>query len=385
MTDSATNIVIGPAPETAETRTPAGLQAARSLTWRRRFVFALNAVSMALLAYALIRIFGAGGWTAADITIFVCFLIGAPWTVMGLWNAVLGLWLLHGAKDGLEQTSPFLKAAESDAPIRSRTAVTMFLRNEDPERAFEKLLKTRQSIDVEGQGALFDVYVLSDSDQPDVIDAERAAFDRYAQLLGPNAQYRVREKNTGWKAGNIRDFLRRWGGGYDFFLPLDSDSVMSGRDVMRMVRAMEAYPRLGILQSLVVGAPAESAFARVFQFGMRAGMRSFTMGAAWWHGDCGPYWGHNALVRVAPFRAKCALPVLPKGGPLGGHILSHDQIEAALMRRAGYEVRVIPVEGGSWEDNPPTLFDFTRRDLRWCQGNMQYWRLLGPPHYFQLL
>ncbi|MEM8753294.1 MAG: glucans biosynthesis glucosyltransferase MdoH, partial [Pseudomonadota bacterium] len=164
---------------------------------------------------------------------------------------------------------------------------------------------------------------------------------------------------------------------YDFFLPLDSDSVMSGRAILKLQRVMEAYPRLGILQSLVVGAPAESAFGRVFQFGMRAGMRSFTMGAAWWHGDCGPYWGHNALIRTAPFRAKCGLPVLKGEGPLGGHILSHDQIEAALMRRAGYEVRVLPVEGESYEDNPPTLFDFTQRDLRWCQGNMQYLKLLG--------
>jgi membrane glycosyltransferase len=101
------------------------------------------------------------------------------------------------------------------------------------------------------------------------------------------------------------------------------------------------------------------------------------MGAAWWQDDCGPYWGHNALVRVAPFRRHCRLPVLPGRGPLSGHVLSHDQIEAALIRRAGYEVRVIPAEGESWEDNPPTLMDFTKRDLRWCQGNMQYLRLLG--------
>ncbi len=142
---------------------------------------------------------------------------------------------------------------------------------------------------------------------------------------------------------------------------------------------MQAHPRLGILQSLVVGAPAESAFARIFQFGMRHGMRAYTFGSAWWTGDCGPFWGHNAVVRIAPFRDHCDLPILPGKPPLGGHVLSHDQVEATLMRRAGYEVRVLPEEGGSWEDNPPTLFDFSARDLRWCQGNMQYWRLLGPP------
>jgi membrane glycosyltransferase len=112
---------------------------------------------------------------------------------------------------------------------------------------------------------------------------------------------------------------------------------------------------------------------------MRLGMRSHTLGAAWWQGDCGPYWGHNAILRLKPFAAHCRLPVLPQGGPLGGHVLSHDQIEAALMRRAGYEVRVIPAEGISWEENPPTLMEFIRRELRWCQGNMQYFWLLGLP------
>ena len=119
--------------------------------------------------------------------------------------------------------------------------------------------------------------------------------------------------------------------------------------------------------------PSTSAFARIFQFGMRLGMRSYTIGGAWWQGDCGPYWGHNAVLRLAPFIAHCHIPPLPDGGPLGGHVLSHDQVEAVLMRRAGYEVRVLPEEDLGWEENPPTLIEFIRRDLRWCQGTMQYW------------
>jgi membrane glycosyltransferase len=129
---------------------------------------------------------------------------------------------------------------------------------------------------------------------------------------------------------------------------------------------------------LIVGLPSTSAFARVFQFGMRLGMRSYTIGSAWWQGDCGPYWGHNAALRLQPFTAHCALPVL-KDGTEDRHILSHDQIEAVLMRRAGYDVRVLPQEDLGWEENPPTLLEFVRRDLRWCQGNMQYWRFLSLP------
>ena len=155
---------------------------------------------------------------------------------------------------------------------------------------------------------------------------------------------------------------------------------MAGREIVRMVRIMEAAPKLGILQSLMVGTPSESAFARILQFGMRHGMRSFTMGSAWWQADCGPFWGHNALVRVKPFADHCDLPVLPGNPPLGGYVLSHDQVEAAMMRAADYEVRVMPVEAESWEDNPPTLLDFLKRDMRWCQGNMQYFQLLSLPN-----
>jgi membrane glycosyltransferase len=149
--------------------------------------------------------------------------------------------------------------------------------------------------------------------------------------------------------------------------------------VLRMVRIAQANPTLGILQTLIIGMPSVSVFARVFQFGMRLGMRSYTLGSAWWQGDCGPYWGHNAIIRLAPFIAHCHMPVLPGDGPLSGYVLSHDQVEAVMMRRAGYEVRVLPVEGMSFEENPPTLMEFGRRDLRWLQGNMQYWQLLGMP------
>ena len=191
--------------------------------------------------------------------------------------------------------------------------------------------------------------------------------------------YRRRLSNPGFKAGNIRDFCLRWGSGHDFALVLDADSFMSGDKIVAIVRVMEAEPRLGILQCLTVGLPSLSPLARLFQFGMRLGMRSYTLGGAWWQGDCGPYWGHNAIFRVAPFTEHCDLPQLPGKPPLGGDILSHDQIEAVLMRRAGYDVRVIPVEGGSYEENPPTLIEFVRRDLRWCVGNLQYFALLDMP------
>ncbi|MGL4243240.1 MAG: glucans biosynthesis glucosyltransferase MdoH [Beijerinckiaceae bacterium] len=362
--------------------TPAGLQSSAELMWRRIFVATLNVVTYLLMAWWMAGVLGDGGWSAVDIVMFACFLVGLPWTVLGFWNAVIGLWLLKFARDPLGETAPYLAAAESRADIKVRTAVFMTVRNEDPERAFKRFDVIRESTLATGQGQAFAWFVLSDTpDGSDAAVAEEAAFNAWRDSRGNPADlvYRRRTENTGYKAGNVREFCDRWGDQYELMLPLDADSLMSGDAIVKLVRVMEAYPKIGILQSLVVGMPSQSAFARIFQFGMRHGMRSYTMGQAWWVGDCGPFWGHNAVVRIKPFRDECHLPILPGGPPLGGHILSHDQVEATFMRRAGYECRVLPVEMGSWEENPPTILDFTKRDTRWCQGNMQYWPLVGTP------
>jgi len=225
------------------------------------------------------------------------------------------------------------------------------------------------------------VFILSDTDNPAIAAAEATQFAALTRDWSGRVaiSYRRRPANTAFKAGNIRDFCEHWGKDHDFAVVLDADSVMTADAVRRLVRIMQIDPQLGILQSLVTGMPSTSAFARIFQFGMRLGMRSYTIGSAWWQGDCGTYWGHNAIVRLAPFTTCCHLQPLPDNALIGGHVLSHDQIEAVLMRKAGYEVRVLPEEGASFEQNPPTLMEFIRRDLRWCQGNMQYWHFLRLP------
>ncbi|MDX2264656.1 MAG: glucans biosynthesis glucosyltransferase MdoH [Hyphomicrobiales bacterium] len=363
-----------------DARTPAGLQSTSALVKRRIFVMALNGVTIAALAYAFALVLGSNTWTWLDIGIYVSILIGLPWTVIGFWNAIIGLVLLHVAKDGVRLVAPHIRAGDRRRPLRQRAAILMTIRNEDPARAFKRLRIVRASLLATGEEAAFDYFILSDTSKPEVAAEEERLFAEW-KAEAPDARviYRRRLENKAYKVGNVRDFIDRWGANYEIMIPLDADSLMSGEAIVRLARIMQAYPRLGILQTLVVGAPSQSAFARIFQFGMRHGMRSYTMGAAWWAGDYGPYWGHNAAVRIKPFAEHCQLPVLPGKPPLGGHVLSHDHIEAAMMRRADYEVRVLPVEGGSYEDNPPTILDFTQRDLRWCQGVMQYWRLIGLP------
>lgn len=373
--------------------TPAGIQSTVTLKNRRIAMAVLNGGLFLLLALCMAKLLGQGGWSILDMVMMAAFLVAAPWSVLGFWNALVGLWLLHGSKDGLARVAPFVAAGENDAPIITRTAILMTLRNEDPARAFARLRAVEASVNRTGQGAHFAYFVLSDTQEEHVAHLEEKAVAQWraASAHPERIFYRRRAENTGYKAGNLRDFCARWGGDYEFMLPLDADSLMDGATILKLVRIMQAFPKMGLLQSLVVGAPSNSAFARLFQFGMRHGMRSYTMGATWWAGDCGPFWGHNALVRIKPFAEHCHLPTIPGGKPFGGPVLSHDQVEAVLMRRAGFEVRVLPIETGSWEDNPPTVLEFTGRDLRWCQGNLQYLKLfpllpkLLPMNLFQLI
>ncbi len=330
---------------------------------------------MGLLAVAL----SADGLGVLDVVLLALFLVTLPWTVIGFWNAAIGFLILRFARDPVAAVMPAAARIHGNEPITATVALLACIRNEDPARVIRNLGPMLDG--VSAAAAQFHLYVLSDTDDLSTAADEETRFaDLAARWRGRIAvTYRRRHDNIGFKAGNIRDFCRRWGGRHDFAVTLDADSYMPGAAILRMVRIMQASPEIGILQGLVVGMPSTSAFARIFQFGMRLGMWSYTTGSAWWQGDCGPHWGHNSVLRLQPFSAHCDIPPLPEGGPLGGHILSHDQIEAVLMRRAGYEVRVLPEPGLGWEENPPTLLEFIRRDVRWCQGNMQYWRFLMLP------
>lgn len=366
-------------PSTTVPASPTGTgRFAHRMARRRLLVLALNAATVAALAAAMIALLGAGGWSPARVVMVAAFVITLPWLSIGFWNALIGTALLAR---GPAADDPLALVAANDAPIGSHVAIVMAVRNEDPERSIVRLRGIFEELEATGSADHFDVHVLSDTADPAIAAREEAYVARWQATSGRPAQifYRRRALNEGFKAGNIREFCERAGADYDFFLTLDADSYLSAATVLRLTRLMEAHGEIGILQTLAVGTPSRAFFTRVFQFGMRHGMRAYTAGSAWWTGDCGPYWGHNALIRMAPFRDACRLPVLPGRGPLSGHVMSHDQLEAALMRRAGYHVRVITEEGESWEENPPTLPDFIARELRWCQGNFQYARLLAMP------
>ncbi|MES2711269.1 MAG: glucans biosynthesis glucosyltransferase MdoH [Pseudomonadota bacterium] len=344
----------------------------------RRVAFAALAVGiLAALVALTARVLAGGGWTVLEAVILIAFLGAAPWLALSAANAILGFAILMGARDPVAAVLPALRSVRPGPP-KAITAIIICIRNEAMDAVLPPLATLLDGLAGEGMADRFRLHILSDTLDAAKADAEAravAAFIAARPPAGIPVHYRRRAQNTGYKSGNVMEFCDNHAGDSAFFICLDADSTMSPAAVLRLVACMEADDRLAILQQMIVGRPASAAFPRLFQFGMRAGMRSWGTGQAWWQGDEGPYWGHNAIIRIAPFRAHCRLEPLPDGS----HILSHDQVEATRLHAAGWKVRVLTAEDGSAEGNPPAMTDFIIRDLRWAAGNMQYWQLLRLP------
>ncbi len=346
----------------------------------RRVIFSVLCLTTAfLMLYLVHETLAPDTPLILRIALLVLFTLILPWMVVGFWNAIIGLVLCQCFKDPTKIILPASMHVQEDTPLTHTTAILLCIRNESVERLIRNLQVMLDGLIKDQISPFFHIYILSDTNEETIATEERTSFDALCTKYDEQVEitYRCREDNAGYKAGNIADFCQRWGKNHDFALVLDADSFMASHAITRLVRMMQANPCLGILQGLVIGLPSSSAFTRLFQYGMRLGMRSYTMGSAWWQADCGPYWGHNALIRLAPFMSFCELPTLKSRTGEPKPILSHDLIEAVLMRRAGYEVRIYPQEDASWEENPPTLTEYIRRDLRWCEGNLQYFKLLN--------
>ena len=266
-----------------------------------------------------------------------------------------------------------------EAPLGdSRTALLMPVYNEDPIHTTAALQTMAEALGQAGVAGNFEIVIVSDSTQVDAWIAETLAIDRLRRALNGimPVRYRRRWHNTGRKVGNLEDFIKRWGGHYDYMIVLDADSLMSADTLITMVKRIQADPELALLQTVPALIGQQSLFARLQQFASRVFGNVIARGVAAWSGDDGNYWGHNAVIRVTAFAQACGLPQLPGRKPFGGHVLSHDFVEAAFLRRAGWKVRMAPDLEGSWEEGPPSLVDVAIRDRRWAQGNLQHSKLL---------
>ncbi|MDB5423636.1 MAG: glycosyl transferase family 2, partial [Phenylobacterium sp.] len=259
----------------------------------------------------------------------------------------------------------------------TRTALLMPLYNENADAAFARLAGLDVALARLGASSAFDIFVLSDSTSERIAFAERAAFRTLRVQANSRLFLRRRLENLERKAGNISEWVRRFGGAYDFMVVLDADSTMAGETLLRLIDAMERNPGVGLIQTAPTITGAATLFARMSQFGVRMYGRVAAAGLAWWAGAEASYWGHNAIVRTKAFAGAAGLPILPGAKPFGGHVLSHDVVEAALLRRAGWAVHVTAALDGSCEETPPTILDFIQRDHRWCQGNLQHLRLIA--------
>jgi membrane glycosyltransferase len=336
----------------------------------RLFVFGGALVLTAYGAYEMYQVVSVSRTTVLQWLLLVLFTVNFSWIAVAFTSALLGFFEL-------------LKRPRAAAPLpsalNSRTAVVMPVYNEQTDRTFAAVEAIHESIEATGFGDAFDYFVLSDSTHPDAWVAEERAFLELRERLGSRIRlfYRHRPKNHHRKAGNIADFVKRWGGRYEHMLVLDADSLMTGDCIVRLAVAMEADPDAGIIQTLPLIINRNTLFARVQQFAARVYGPVIATGLSAWMGKDGNYWGHNAIIRTKAFAAHAGLPDLRGKPPLGGHILSHDFVEAALIRRAGWTVYMLPDLGGSYEESPPSLIDLSARDRRWCQGNLQHLRVIG--------
>lgn len=377
-------------PAAAAQHDAGGSEPARTLRprWagtRRLIVLSLVALSSASATAVMAGILAGDGIDALEIAITLVFALSFAWIAISFWTAVIGCVLQAFAIDPITLRRRPLSFAPA-LPITARTVVVVPIYKEVAEEVFARLEAVYRSIERTGFLDRFEFFVLSDTPDGEIAAAEEACWARSCHRLDAEGRlfYRRRRRNEGRKAGNIAEFCRRWGRRWECMLVLDADSIMSGATIVELVRVMEANPHVGLLQTMPVPVGRHSLFARCIQFASRLYGPPLATGMCFWQLGESNYWGHNALIRMRAFIAHCGLPRLSGGTALGGEILSHDFVEAGLLRRAGWSVYLLPQLGGSYEEVPTNLIDFAARDRRWCQGNLQHQKLLAAPGWHPL-
>jgi membrane glycosyltransferase len=354
---------VKPQRRTLESRPPA--------LFLRRLIVLGGAVFMTYFAaQEMLLVLNVAGLTVLENVVLGLYVMLFAWIAFSFISSCAGFLSLvfrGGRGLGIDPAAPLPE-------LTAKTAILLPVYNEAPARIMAGLQSIYESILAAGRIDNFDFFILSDTTDADAWIAEEAAFLALRERTGGEERifYRRRPKNVERKAGNISDWVRRFGGAYPHMLVLDADSVMSGDTIVRMASGLERHPGVGLIQTLPVIVNGSSLFARMQQFAGRVYGPMIAHGIAWWHGSESNYWGHNAIIRTEAFASQAGLPHLSGRKPFGGHIMSHDFIEAALMRRAGWAIHMVPVLSGSYEESPPSLTDLAIRDRRWCQGNLQH-------------
>ncbi len=342
--------------------------------WVPRAAVVTGAVTLtAAFAYELYGVLSFVMLTPIQLVFLVLSTITFGWIAFGSLSAAMGFLPIFSGEN-----TDTLDVPPANGPLKGRTALLFPVYHEEPHRIAGTVAAMAEEIAHLGKTENFDIFILSDTRGADEGEAEEACYRALAAQLHKllPVYYRRRIENTARKAGNIEDWVERFGGAYEHFMILDGDSVMSGECVIRLARAMENEPRAGLIQSVPRLTGGTTLLQRLQQFACNVYGPSVAGGLASWHRDQGNYWGHNAMIRTAAFAGSAGLPVLTGRKPFGGPILSHDFVEAALLQRAGWSVHMVPSVAGSYEGMPPGLVDLIVRDRRWAQGNLQHLTLI---------
>ena len=339
---------------------------------QRWLVLGLVIATTAAATSKLFAIFRVDGVLAEEWLLLAVFAVLFSWIASSFWLACVGAYELWK-----EPRRLITRGIGPPGASRSRTVLAVPIYNEDCASVFAAIETMQESLREVGALDRFDFFVLSDTRDPQCLADEENAWRRMRHAH-PDARiyYRHRSRNVGRKSGNIAEFCTQWGALYDYMVVLDADSLMNGRTLVKLAGLMDRNPRAGLIQVAPLLIGGETLFARMQQFASWVYGPIYVNGLARLQGPDGNYWGHNAIIRVRAFMQHCGLPRLPGPPPLGGEILSHDFVEAALLRRAGWDVWLLPALGGSYEATPPNLIDHLKRDQRWCQGNLQHILLL---------
>lgn len=347
---------------------------------RQLLMSTLSAATVVTGVWLMFDILRQNGTTILEAALLLLFSITFSWIVIAFWSGAIGFVLQMLRIDPLSLRRRRAVDPERIGPLSSRTAVVMPVYNEDTVRIMAGFEANLRSVAATGQLDAFDFYMLSDTQDPALIKAELSGWQALTERLGDlagNAFYRRREKNSHRKVGNLADFCQRWGSHYDHMVVLDADSIMTGTCILTLVATMEANPATGLIQTVPIPVRQTTLFGRFLQFAAALNSPMLATGLAFWQTDAANYWGHNAIIRVDAFMESCGLPSLPGRGAFGGDILSHDFVEAALLRRAGWDVFLLAELDGSYEEVPSNLLDYATRDRRWVQGNIQHLALLN--------
>ena len=353
-----------------DVRTPVNPQGLHSPAWRRWLVLG-SAVALSCWGiYEMYSVLALGELIFVENLVLVLFALTFSWITIAFTGSIIGFFKVIAQRHSVEEDS---------VALTKRTAVLMPTYNEQPGRIFSAIETMAKAIAKQGETAAFDWFVLSDTTDVNIAVAEEVALQTLRRRLGGevNVYYRRRVKNEAKKAGNVADFCKRWGSAYDHLLVLDADSLMSAETMITLARRMEADPDSGLIQTIPQLINGTTLMARIQQFATRIYGPVVGSGLAWWTATEGNFWGHNAIIRTEAFMSAAGLPHLRGKPPFGGHILSHDFVEAALIRRAGWSVVIASDLGGSYEESPPSIIDLAVRDRRWCQGNLQHSRVIG--------